>query len=57
MNFPHRYSAIERATIYRVIAERRDMRHFRGDAVPAGSLLHAAHQVFGNSCDCADAGS
>lgn len=44
----HRYSDAERAAIYRVIAERRDMRHFQGDAVPAEVLqrvLHAAHQA------------
>jgi 5,6-dimethylbenzimidazole synthase len=45
---PHRYSDAERAAIYRVIAERRDMRHFRSDPIPAEILqrvLHAAHQA------------
>ncbi|MFA6970242.1 MAG: 5,6-dimethylbenzimidazole synthase [Gallionella sp.] len=45
---PHRYSDIERDAIYRVIAQRRDMRHFRSDPVPLEVLqrvLHAAHQA------------
>ena len=44
----HRYSDAERAAIYRVIAERRDMRHFRRGTVPPDVLqrvLHAAHQA------------
>jgi len=48
MNLPHRYSDIERSAIYRVITERRDMRHFRSDPIPAEILqrvLHAAHQA------------
>ncbi|MDO9012901.1 MAG: 5,6-dimethylbenzimidazole synthase [Gallionella sp.] len=48
MNLPHRYSDIERAAVYRVIAERRDMRHFNRDPVPTEILqrvLHAAHQA------------
>ncbi|OGT17332.1 MAG: 5,6-dimethylbenzimidazole synthase [Gallionellales bacterium RIFOXYB12_FULL_54_9] len=48
MNFPHRYSDAERAAIYRVIAERRDMRHFNSEPVPEEVLqrvLHAAHQA------------
>lgn len=48
MTLPHRYSDVERAAIYRVIAERRDMRHFRSGAIPAEILqrvLHAAHQA------------
>src|ERR1035437_4040867 len=48
MSLPHRYSDSDRAAIYRVIAERRDMRHFRSDPVPAEILqrvLHAAHQA------------
>lgn len=48
LDMPHRYSDIERAAIYRVIAERRDMRHFRNDPIPAEILqrvLHAAHQA------------
>jgi len=48
MSLPHRYSVTERAAIYRVIAERRDMRHFRGDPIPPEILqrvLHAAHQA------------
>ena len=42
-----RYSDSERAAIYRVIAERRDMRHFIGGTVPPAllaRLLAAAHQ-------------
>ena len=45
MNQP--YSDSERAAIYRVIAERRDMRHFIGGSVPPAllaRLLAAAHQ-------------
>ncbi|KNC16455.1 5,6-dimethylbenzimidazole synthase [Pseudomonas sp. RIT-PI-a] len=45
MNEP--YSDSERAAIYRVIAERRDMRHFIGGSVPPAllaCLLAAAHQ-------------
>ena len=45
MNQP--YSDSERAAIYRVIAERRDMRHFIGGDVPPAllaRLLAAAHQ-------------
>lgn len=30
---PHPFSAAERAAVYRAIAERRDMRHFRPDPV------------------------
>ncbi|MDD2914451.1 MAG: 5,6-dimethylbenzimidazole synthase [Gallionella sp.] len=48
MSLPHRFSDAERAAVYRVIAERRDMRHFRSDPVPAEILqriLHAAHQA------------
>lgn len=44
----HRYSDFERATIYRVIAERRDMRHFVNADIPAATLqriLQAAHQA------------
>lgn len=43
-----RFSDTERAAIYRVIAERRDMRHFRSDPVDAdvlARLLAAAHQA------------
>lgn len=45
---PHRYSAAERETIYRVIGERRDMRHFRPDPVDEGvlaRLLEAAYMA------------
>ncbi len=35
MTSPHRYSDAERAAIYRVIAERRDMRHFINAPVAA----------------------
>ncbi|SDH38138.1 5,6-dimethylbenzimidazole synthase [Pseudomonas panipatensis] len=44
----HAYSDAERAALYRVIAERRDMRHFSGGSVaPAllARLLEAAHQA------------
>jgi 5,6-dimethylbenzimidazole synthase len=44
----HRYPAQDIAAIYRVIAERRDMRHFLPDPIaPAvlGRLLEAAHQA------------
>ncbi|MGH8567134.1 MAG: 5,6-dimethylbenzimidazole synthase [Gammaproteobacteria bacterium] len=44
----HRYPAQDIAAIYRVIAERRDMRHFLPDSIdPAvlGRLLEAAHQA------------
>ncbi|MCI8209359.1 5,6-dimethylbenzimidazole synthase [Pseudomonas sp. S25] len=42
------YSAEERAAVYRVIAERRDMRHFSGGSVAPElltRLLQAAHQA------------
>lgn len=42
----HQYSQLEREAIYRVIEERRDMRHFRSDAVDPATLqrlLQAAH--------------
>ena len=48
MSLPHRYSDTELAAVYRVIAERRDMRHFCGGSVPGEVLqriLHAAHQA------------
>lgn len=48
MSSPHRYTDAERAAVYRVIAERRDMRHFINDPIPAEVLqrvLHAAHQA------------
>lgn len=44
----HRYSDTEVAAVYRVIAERRDMRHFRPDAVDPlilGKILEAAHRA------------
>ncbi|WP_409315358.1 5,6-dimethylbenzimidazole synthase [Pseudomonas putida] len=44
----HAYSDAERAAIYRVIGERRDMRHFAGGQVAPellGRLLAAAHQA------------
>ena len=44
----HAYSEIERAAIYRVINERRDMRHFLPDPVDAdvlARLLQAAHHA------------
>lgn len=48
MNNDHRYSEVERTAIYRVIAERRDMRHFLSDPVDPATLkrlLAAAHQA------------
>ncbi len=48
MNNPHRYPDADIAPIYRVIAERRDMRHFLPDPVdPAvlARLLEAAHRA------------
>ncbi len=45
---PHPFSAAERAAVYRAIAERRDMRHFRPDPVDPAvlqRLLVAAHQA------------
>ncbi|MFI8747846.1 5,6-dimethylbenzimidazole synthase [Pseudomonas sp. NPDC077186] len=42
------FSAVERAAVYRAIAERRDMRHFSGGEVPAevlARLLEAAHRA------------
>ncbi|MEK9939647.1 MAG: nitroreductase family protein, partial [Methylotenera sp.] len=44
----HQYSASEIAAIYRVIAERRDMRHFLPTPVDPATLtrlLQAAHQA------------
>lgn len=44
----HAYSAEERTAVYRVIAERRDMRHFAGGEVDPTTLqriLAAAHQA------------
>ena len=38
MSNNHRFSESERAAIYRVIAERRDMRHFRPDPVDPAML-------------------
>lgn len=43
---PHAYPASDRAALYRVIAERRDMRHFAGGEVAPAllrRLLEAAH--------------
>ncbi len=48
MSLTHRYPDAECAAVYRVIAERRDMRHFLGDPISAEVLqrvLHAAHQA------------
>ncbi len=48
MSNNHRFSEKERAAIYRVIAERRDMRHFLPDPVDPvilKRLLAAAHQA------------
>jgi 5,6-dimethylbenzimidazole synthase len=44
----HRFSDAERAAVYRAIAERRDMRHFKPDAIDAETLqrlLEAAHRA------------
>ncbi len=43
---PFRFSDAERAAVYRAIAERRDMRHFKPDPIDAAALerlLNAAH--------------
>ena len=43
---PFRFSDAERAAVYRAIAERRDMRHFKPDPIDAATLerlLNAAH--------------
>ena len=48
MIIPHAYSAAEQAAIYKVIAERRDMRHFLPAPVAAETLakiLTAAHHA------------
>lgn len=49
MSLPHRYSDTERDAVYRVIAERRDMRHFLPNTVVEEAVLqrvlHAAHQA------------
>lgn len=45
---PHHYTDAERAAIYKVIAERRDMRHFRPDPVAETTLarvLETAYQA------------
>ena len=42
----HRYSEVEREAVYRAIRERRDMRHFSAEPLPAGMLdrlVEAAH--------------
>ena len=42
------FSPVERAAVYRAIAERRDMRHFSGGSVAPellSRLLEAAHQA------------
>lgn len=44
----HRFEDAEREAVYRAIAERRDMRHFRSQPVDEATLrrlLHAAHQA------------
>jgi 5,6-dimethylbenzimidazole synthase len=43
---PHRFSDAERAAVYKAIAQRRDMRHFKSDPIDSETLqrlLHAAH--------------
>ena len=45
---PHAFSAVEQQAIYRVIAERRDMRHFKPGLIEAATLtrlLAAAHHA------------
>jgi 5,6-dimethylbenzimidazole synthase len=45
---PFRFSDVERDAVYRAIAERRDMRHFKSDPVDATTLqrlLEAAHRA------------
>ena len=39
MSSTHRYSDAERAAVHRVIAERRDMRHFMGEPIPTEILF------------------
>jgi len=44
----HRFSELERAAVYKAIAERRDMRHFLPDPIKPDilqNLLRAAHQA------------
>lgn len=48
MSHPHRYPDADIAAVYRAIAERRDMRHFRPDPVDPATLarlLEAAHHA------------
>ena len=48
MTNPHAFSQHERAAVYRAIAERRDIRHFKSDAIDPqvlSRLLAAAHQA------------
>lgn len=48
MSNPHAFTQEERDAVYRVIAERRDIRHFKSDAIDATvltRLLAAAHQA------------
>ena len=48
MSNPHAYEPAEIAVVHRVIAERRDMRHFSGGEVDDGTLarlLEAAHRA------------
>ena len=48
MDSPHRYPEPDREALYRVIAQRRDMRHFRSDPVSPEllqRLLWAAHHA------------
>ncbi len=48
MSNPHAFSQDDRDAVYRVIAERRDIRHFKSDAVDSTTLrrlLAAAHQA------------
>jgi hypothetical protein len=51
----HRFSETERAAVYRAIAERRDMRHFRPDPVEPAALVIPAvrngHVYEIKSCD------
>lgn len=48
MSNPHAFTCDERAAVYRAIAERRDIRHFKSDAIDPElltRLLAAAHQA------------
>ena len=46
---PQRYSELEIAAVYRAIAERRDMRHFKPGPIDSAVLLRL---VMDNSWEC-----